>query len=126
MAKGKFGTVINCIDGRTQLPVNEWMTKEFGLDFVDTITEPGPDKMLAENDETTVPSIRKRVAISVEKHGSDIVVVVGHYDCAGNPVHKDEHIRQVHKAIDLIDGWNLPVKVIGVWVDENWKVETID
>lgn len=126
MAEGKFGTVINCMDGRTQLPVNEWMRKEYHLDFVDTITEPGPDKMLAENDPETVPSIRKRVAISVEKHGSGIVAVVAHHDCAGNPVPKDEHIKQVHKAIDLINSWNLPVKVIGVWVNENWKVEAID
>ena len=126
MADGKFGTVINCMDGRTQLPVNEWMRKKYGLDYVDTITEPGPDKMLAENDETTVPSIRKRVDISVAKHGSDIVAIVGHFDCAGNPVDKDEHFRQVHKAIDLINGWNMPVKVIGLWVNENWQVEVIE
>lgn len=126
MADGKFGTAINCMDGRTQLPVNEWMKSKYGLDYVDTITEPGPDKMLAENDETTVPSIRKRVDISVAKHGSEIIAVIAHHGCAGNPVDKDEHIRQVHKAIDLINSWNMPVKVIGLWVNENWQVEAID
>ncbi len=126
MSGDKFGTVINCMDGRTQLPVNEWMRKKYNLDYIDTITEPGPDKILAENDLKTVQSIRKRVMISVEKHGSDIVAVVAHHDCAGNPVDKEEHLRQVHKSIDLIKSWNLPVKTTGLWVNENWQVEAID
>ncbi|KKK49410.1 hypothetical protein LCGC14_3135340, partial [marine sediment metagenome] len=25
MASGKFGTAINCIDGRTQAPVSDWI-----------------------------------------------------------------------------------------------------
>ena len=39
MAKGNFGTVINCMDGRTQLPVNEYLRREYGLDFIDTVNE---------------------------------------------------------------------------------------
>ncbi len=52
IARDKFGTVINCIDGRVQLPVR--------------------------------------------------------------------------KAIQVVRSWNLPVKVIGVWVNENWKIEVVD
>lgn len=69
IAKDKFGTAINCIDGRVQLPVIKWLKENYYLDFVDMITEPGPDKVLS---------------------------------------------------------WNLPVKVIGVWVNENWKIEVVD
>lgn len=36
----KFATAINCIDGRTQLPVIEWARKKYGVDYVDMITKP--------------------------------------------------------------------------------------
>jgi hypothetical protein len=36
----KFATAINCRDGRTQLPVIEWLKKEYGATYVDMITEP--------------------------------------------------------------------------------------
>jgi len=44
----KFATAINCMDGRCQLPVIEWMKKRYGVEYVDMITEPGPDGVLAE------------------------------------------------------------------------------
>ena len=44
----KFATAINCMDGRTQQSVIEYMKRTFSVDFVDMITEPGPNKILAE------------------------------------------------------------------------------
>lgn len=58
------------MDGRAQLPVNEYIKKKFGVDHVDTITEPGPIRILAENqDEMMLNSIKLRVEVSVVKHG---------------------------------------------------------
>ncbi|MAU93791.1 MAG: hypothetical protein CMJ93_06235, partial [Planctomycetes bacterium] len=37
-----FATVINCIDGRFQVSVNEFVRQHFDVSFVDTITEAGP------------------------------------------------------------------------------------
>ena len=37
-----FCTVINCMYGRVQLPVNKYLQKRFNVEFVDTITEAGP------------------------------------------------------------------------------------
>ena len=45
----KFGTAINCMDGRVQEPVAKFLKEIYGIDFVDTITEPGPVKILSEN-----------------------------------------------------------------------------
>jgi S-methylmethionine-dependent homocysteine/selenocysteine methylase len=45
----KFGTAINCMDGRTQLPVLDWVKKNYDVDYVDMITEAGADKILAES-----------------------------------------------------------------------------
>lgn len=120
MGEGKFATAINCMDGRTQLPVNEWMKKEYKVDYVDTITEPGPNKILAENKDAE--SIRRRVLISVNRHGSKHIAIVGHYDCAGNPVEKNAQLNHIAQAIKTVESWDLNAKVTGLWVDENWKV----
>jgi hypothetical protein len=124
MAKGNFGTVINCMDGRTQLPVNDFLRKEYVLDYIDTVTEPGPVKMLAENT-AGVESIKQRVNISIQAHGSKLIAIVAHYDCAGNPVPKETQYEQVKLALKNVSGWNYPVQLIGLWVNENWEVEPI-
>jgi len=36
-----FAAAINCIDGRTQAAVIEYLKRAYALDFVDMITEPG-------------------------------------------------------------------------------------
>lgn len=123
MAGGTFGTVINCIDGRTQIQVNEFLRKTYNLDFVDTVTEPGPVKILAEN--LAVDSIINRVNISVGNHGSKLIAIVAHYDCAGNPVSKETQFEQMEKALQTVRGWNLDVECVGLWVGEDWQVEKI-
>lgn len=127
MSHGKFGTAINCMDGRAQLPVINWMKSKYDLDFIDMITEPGPDKMLAQGTPAQVKSIKSRVLISVNAHGSETILVAGHHDCAGNPVPKEEHIRQVKECVKDLQSWKLPVKnIIGAWINDNWTLEIIE
>ena len=123
MAKGKFATSVSCMDGRIQIPLTNWIKENFSVDYVDTITEPGIDKLVADN--TDLESIKIKVGISINKHESELIVVSGHYDCAGNPVSNEEHITQIKKGIEVISSWNLGVKVVGVWVDDNWKINTV-
>lgn len=123
---GKFGTAINCMDGRVQLPVINWMKETYGLDYVDMITEPGSDKIVVAGNSTQLESIKSRVAISVKVHGSNIIVIVGHHDCAGNPATKEEHWSQIQKAIDVIKSWDFPVcEIVGVWVGSDWTVRLV-
>ena len=123
MAKGKFATSVSCMDGRIQIPLTNWIKENFSVDYVDTITEPGIDKLVADN--TDLESIKIKVGISINKHESELIVVSGHYDCAGNPVSDEEHITQIKKGIEVISSWNLGVKVVGVWVDDTWKINTV-
>jgi len=125
--KGKFGTAISCMDGRIQLPVHAWLMKKYNLDYVDTITEPGPDKMLSLGTAQQVESIKSRVLISVNAHGSDTIFISAHHDCAGNPVSREEHIQMVKNCIGIIKGWNLPVKnIIGAWIDDKWNISVVE
>jgi len=125
MADGKFGTAINCIDGRTQNPVSQWIKENYSVDYVDTVTEPGPDKVLLEVNIEKIEQIKSKLLISIKSHNSSLIVIAGHHDCAGNPVLKDEHLTQIKKSINMIKSWNFPVKVVGVWVNDQWKVEQI-
>ena len=127
MHTGKFGTAINCMDGRAQLPVIDWLKRKYGLDYVDMITEPGPEKLLSHGRPEQVESIKSRVEISVNAHGSRIILVVAHHDCAGNPVSKEEHVHQVRDCLKLVESWGLPVDdIIGVWINDRWTVEPVD
>ena len=123
MAKGKFATSVSCMDGRIQIPITNWIKENFSVDYVDTITEPGIDKLVADN--TDLESIKTKVGISINKHESELIVVSGHYDCAGNPVSNEEHITQIKKGIEVISSWNLGGKVVGVWVDDTWKINIV-
>jgi len=101
-----FATAINCMDGRTQNPVIEWMRKHYSVSYVDMITEPGVDAILAENRDTrTIESIKRKAGISIEKHGSKFIAVVGHYDCAGNPADMNTHLAQIRSAIETVASW---------------------
>lgn len=116
-----FCTAINCMDGRVQMPVSTFLRERFGVDYVDEITEPGPNCILANGEDAVcAESILRRVRISVERHGSVGIAVVGHHDCAGNPAPKDEQIEQVNRAVALLRDRFPGVEIIGIWVDERW------
>lgn len=127
MSAGKFGTVINCIDGRVQTPVNDYLKAAFGLDYVDTITEPGPNRLFSNNqDQTTIAAALEKVNISATKHGSKVLGIVGHYDCAANPVDKNEHIAQIRHAVGTLRSHiGDEMSILGLWVDEHWHVHRV-
>lgn len=121
-----FCTAINCMDGRTQLPVNEYLREQLNVDYVDTITEAGPVLILAEQqDSEAAKSIIKRVNISVNKHGSKSIAIVAHHDCAGNPTDKDKQLNQLKTATQWLAGKYPDVKVLGLWVDSNWETRVV-
>jgi len=123
MADGKFATSISCMDGRIQFPLGKWIKENYSVDYVDTITEPGVEKVVSSN--SGLESIKTKVGISINAHKSNLIVLSAHFDCAGNPVSDEEHILQVKKGVEIIESWNLGVKVVGVWVDSSWNVNLL-
>jgi len=122
-----FATAINCMDGRAQKPVSEYIQKNFKVDYVDMITEPGPNKILSEaKDINIIESLRSRVEISVTKHNSQIIVIAAHYDCAGNPTDEDTQKKDLRNAIDTIASWGFPIKkIFALWLDDNFKPSVV-
>jgi len=122
-----FATAINCIDGRAQEQVISLIKESTGADYVDMITLAGPDKVLAQGvDAPEIESIKKNVLISRDKHNSRTIFITGHYDCAGNPVDQEKHIQDIGKAAENIKGWDMGLKVEGIWVDRNWRASLLN
>ena len=121
-----FATCICCIDGRVHLPLIKWIKKNHNVDYVDLITVPGSDKVISENSLEDLCTVKNELDISLNAHESKTIIVSGHYDCKANVVSREEHIIQIKKTINIISSWEIcGAKVIGVWVNEKFKVEII-
>ncbi len=119
-------TAVICMDGRVQEPVAEYLKKKLGVAFVDMITDAGPDGILAQmTDYETIKAIKKRVDISIQRHGSKHIAVVGHHDCAGNPVDVATHHSHIRSGVQSIRIWYPDTAVFGLWVNERWGVEEV-
>jgi hypothetical protein len=126
MSYGSFATAISCMDGRIQIPVIDYVLRKCKVDYVDMITEPGPIRVLAENsDKSTIESIKRRVAISTGKHGSVNIVIVGHDDCAGNPVEKAMQLKQILESIWIVRSWGFRAETLGLWIDDKWVAHEV-
>jgi len=126
VSNGKFATAVNCMDGRAQLPVTKWMKREHNVDYVDTITEPGPVRILADaTDAPALESIKRRLSISLKKHGSSRVAIVAHVDCAGNPVDKKTQLSQLRMAAATVGSWGFGVQLDLLWLGDDWQVERV-
>ena len=52
------------MDGRVQDAVKNYMQKNYGVDYVDMVTEPGPDRIICDKEEcdlAVIEDIKKRV-----------------------------------------------------------------
>jgi len=122
----RFCTVINCVDGRVQLPVIRYLQKRFNVEYVDSITEAGPNLILShEKNTVSIQSIFERLKISIENHNSVGVAIVGHHDCAGNPAPQDYQIMHIKNAIQLLQQKYESLEIIGLWVYSNWDVHEV-
>ena len=95
------------MDGRVQFPIANWMKEQFNLDYVDMITEPGPNNILATGPGQIIESIKTRAEISAKAHGSKVILIVGHDDCVGNPVSGEQHLVHIRKAVQTVYSWHL-------------------
>ena len=122
----KFCTAVTCMDGRIQLPVIAYLQKRFNAEYVDLISEAAVNLVLSKQEETNVvESVLDRIRISVEVHGSVSIAIVGHYDCARNPTSREEQYQHTQDSINFIRNKYNQLEIIGLWVDENWKVNEI-
>jgi hypothetical protein len=120
----KYVTCLNCIDGRVQLPIIHWITKNYRVDFVDMITEPGMDGILADEN-INLDEILLKVDTSRNAHNTNEIFVVGHFDCVANPVDTEIHWEHIQKAVERMKKLRPECTVTGLWVENQHSVELI-
>jgi hypothetical protein len=122
--ESEFATCLNCIDGRVQIPVINWITKNYNVNYVDMITEAGMDGLLADKNFDPL-KILNNLAISLDKHNSRFIFITGHFDCGANNVDEITHKEQIIKSVQRISNYTLYCSVIGLWISENFFIEKI-
>lgn len=88
------------------------------------ITEAGMDGYLAD-ERLDINDILKKVEISIDLHKSENIFIVGHYDCAGNPVDDITHKKQIYTAVERIKNIFPDLSVVGMWLNDDFIVEKI-
>lgn len=122
----KYCTAVNCMDGRVQVPVIEYLTYNHGYQFVDMITEPGPVKHITSKKKThTKKSILSRIVLSRDRHASDFIALIAHYDCAGNPVTDEIQISQLYESKKIITELFPSSIILPLWIDDQMQVHKI-
>ena len=100
------------------------MRRTYGVDYVDLITEPGPEWALTDPTRAGVQAgIHRNARFSVEGHDAELIAVTAHDDCLGNDADSGTRRSQLLAAQQLVIGWDLGVDVIGLWVHLDGKVE---
>ncbi|MCL5439275.1 MAG: hypothetical protein M1268_04840 [Patescibacteria group bacterium] len=131
---GKFATALECMDGRTQKAVSDFVKEKFQVDYVDAITEAGIDGKLGSEtiDQNLFDSTKIKIEISVNGHGSRNIIIAGHDECAGNPVDYKTHKKHLLKTKERIKNLEVVlengVEVISIFVshkDGNWAAKEI-
>ena len=120
-----FYTAINCMDGRIQESVTNYIKKKYNVLFVDMITSAGPVKILSNKKIENLESIISCIDISLKQHKSKGIAIVAHYDCAGNPISDEEQKKLLKKSVAFLSDKYINISVCGLWVNENGNVEKI-
>mgnify|MGYP001238588947 CR=1 FL=1 len=114
-------TCLNCIDGRVQVPVLDWIKERYKINFVDIITAAGMDGVLASGN--NLDEILRNLDISINVNKSSRIFLVGHYDCKGNPVDEKLHRDNINKGVEGLKAHRPELEIIGLWVNSSWQVE---
>jgi hypothetical protein len=121
----KFGTLINCSDGRVQYPVMDYLKKSYDIEFFDAANEAGPLLTLTKKtDKCRLISLKEQIRTSLEEHNSKFIALVGHHDCTDNPGDRAYQEKQMDEALDYLQrGFGKDLTYVGLYVNENWEVE---
>ena len=121
-----FGTTINCMDGRVQECVNEYVKQKADVAFVDAITLAGPVKVIHEGSHKGImKNLKFRLNISINGHGSRYIAVVGHHDCAGVIEDDDTHKEFILSASNKVKEWYPNATIEALWVNKDFEVEVM-
>jgi hypothetical protein len=121
-----FCAAINCVDGRVQLPVIDYLKARFQAQYVDVVSEPGAAQLLAvRRDRRAAKLLVARVAFTVKAHDSIGIAVAAHHDCSATMADDDTQRYHVRRAVNFLAKRFNHVPIVGLWLDERWSVSEV-
>lgn len=115
----------SCMDGRSIRALEEYAQKHLDRGLIDQITLPGMDGHIRYGNREVLEGVKKAFEISTTRHGSKKLFIVGHADCAGNPVSKEQHITDIRRCMEIAETWEFQAEINGLFVDRvdgKWMV----
>ena len=101
----------------------DYLRRKYGVDYVDLITEPGPERALTDSTRPSVQAaIERNARFSVKGHDAELIAVTAHDDCLGNDADSGTRLAQLRAAQQVVTGWSLGVEVIPLWVHMDGRV----
>jgi hypothetical protein len=118
-----------CSDGRLHhggVNINEKIRQLLDVDYVYVIAIPGPDGILAKRDSPWCVTACEQFDLLLKVKSPVIVGVVGHTDCAGNPVSDNQHKHDIQDACSTVSQWGYGGDIRGLLVqrvsDSEWQL----
>lgn len=121
-----FCASIQCIDGRIHDAIFSYIKENYDIKYIDILSEPGIDGILAGDDPMYIDSIIRKLQICVDVHDVKEVFFSAHYNCLANPGTKEEHISQMNKGLEKLKVRFPSLIFHKIWVDENWQCSSAD
>ena len=112
------------MDGRAHSGMQWYALGRFGIRHIDRIAvEPGCDRFFKDNPAHFETHYKDRLfKIALLHHDVRVIFLVGHDDCLGYPVSKEEHMAAITKGVNLISEWDFPITekitIVGLWAYE--------
>lgn len=117
-----FAVALSCIDGRIQRPVNDFLLKEFGVNYLDTVTRAGMVKYLTSSYDPATTSVVTDLDSAIRAHGATQLALVAHHDCAGNPIADQDQHKQLRDGVGHFRRRYPELDVVGIWVADGLNV----
>ena len=121
-----FCASIQCIDGRIHDAIFSYIRGNYDIKYIDILSEPGIDGILAGDDQAYIDSIIRKLQICVDVHAIKEVFISAHHNCLANPGEKEQHIVQMDKGLEKLKTIFPSIVFHKIWIDENWVCSSVD
>ena len=130
----KLAVGVFCADWRLHqegVHINNQVCKTLGVDGVDVIAIPGPDKVCTVDDYAIErDTLAKWLDLLIGAHKPVAIAFVAHYNCAGHPVEPEQHDHDIEKMLrwykDTLDFKGEMVAFCATYEnDKSWPLKEI-
>jgi hypothetical protein len=132
----KKAIVITCAEPRHHVPevrlfedVLEKLRNDYGVEMAYKIALAGADGILSRGHDAHKKTMIDQVELLISAGSPVAIAVIGHEDCAGNPVSNEEHCADIQCSCNVLTGVCKEIPVIGFFAkrtdDRTWHLDSV-